>query len=132
MELIKSFEEACSVKGLDPEKVLPDVSAYPESHRNALTATAKLIIINSALNFVDNDNKDWKPDWNNDDEYKYYPWFDMEVHKKNNPSGFRLDGVNLVCSFTCVGARLVFRTRKLAEYAGTQFEDLYHDLMVLE
>jgi hypothetical protein len=131
MENIKTFEDACTVIGVDSNKVLPEVSGYPENHQKALLATGKLFIINQALNRVDNDNKDWAPDWNDTDEYKYYPWFDLEKHKKNNPSGFRFDGCGFGYDYSDVGARLVYRTRKLAEYAGTQFEDLYRDLMVL-
>lgn len=131
VEDIKSFEDACKVKGYDPEKVLPNESMYPVRHRKALIATEKLFIVNEVLNYIDNGNKDWVPDWDDDDEEKYYPWFDLEKDN-GNPSGFRLDGV--FCAYTAsgVGSRLVYRTRKLAEYAGTQFEALYRDLMVLE
>lgn len=125
MERIKTFEEACKVLNLDPEKVLPDVSAFLPPHQAALTAAGKLFIIADAL------NEGWKPDWNNDDEWKYYPWFDMEKDEDNNPSGFRLDGVDFSCAGSGVGSRLCFKSREIAEYAGTQFIDLYRDLMVI-
>lgn len=131
MEQIKTFEDACKIKGYDPEKVLPDVSPYPEPHKKALTAVAKLIIINEALNHVDNNNQDWKPDWNNYDEDKYYPWFDLEKTEDTNPSGFRLYGVDYDYDGSGVGSRLVYRTRKLAEYTAKQFEGLYRDFMIL-
>lgn len=108
---IKTFEDACKVRGIDPNN-LPDFSMIPEQHRQALTDHYKLVIIAEAL------NEGWKPDWNNDDEYKYYPWFDME-------NGF----VFLVSDFSdptsCVGSRLCYRSREIAEYAGKQFEGLY-------
>lgn len=131
IEQIKSFEDACKVKGWDSEKVLPDVSFYPETHRKALIATAKLFIVIDALNYVDNSCKDWGPDWDDSDQEKYYPWVDME-EDENNPSGFRLNVVGYVNANSGVGARLVYRTRKLAEYGFTQFEALYKDLMVLK
>jgi hypothetical protein len=124
MEQIKTFEDACKVLNLDPVKVLPDVSAFPPTHQAALTAAGKLFIIADAL------NEGWKPDWNDDDEYKYYPWFDLEKDK-NNPSGFRLFGVFCNCTDSSVGSRLCFKSRDIAEYAGTQFVDLYRDLMVI-
>lgn len=124
MNRITTFTEACKVLNLDPEKVLPDVSAFPPPHQAALTAAGKLFIIAEAL------NEGWKPDWTNDD-YKYYPWFDLEKDEDNNPSGFRLDYVDCHYSLSCVGSRLCFKSRELAEYAGTQFTDLYRDLMVL-
>ena len=132
MEKIKSFEDACKVKGLDAEKVLPDVAAFPAPHQKALIALAKLVIINDALNYTDNNNQDWKPDWSNYNEDKYYPWFDTEKHEDNNPTGFRLLGCVYDNAHSIVGARLVYRTRKLAEYAGEQFLDLYQDFMVLD
>ena len=77
MNQIKSFTEACKVLGIDPETVLPNVSAFPEQHQKALTAAGKLFIIADAL------NEGWKPDWN-DDNLKYYPWFDLEKDEIRN------------------------------------------------
>jgi hypothetical protein len=125
MEHIKSFEEACKALNLDPEKVLPDISAFPPPHQAALTATGKLFIIADAL------NEGWKPDWNNDEEYKFSPWFDLEKHETYNPSGFRLIDVHCSYGSSYVGSRLCFKSREIAEYAATQFLDLYRDLMVL-
>lgn len=123
-EKIKSFEEACKVEGLDPDKVLPDVSGFPSIHQKALTALAKLIIVVDVL------NGDWNPDWNNDDEYKYYPWFDMEKTKEN-PSGFWLISVGYISASSGVGSRLCFHSRELAEHAAEHFLDLYRDYMII-
>lgn len=121
MQQIKSFEDACKALGI--EAIVPDFSASPE-HAKALTAHFKLVIIAQAL------NNNWKPDWNNNDEYKYFPWFDMEVTKEN-PSGFVL--YNVYCHFTntSVGSRLCFVSREVAQYAGTQFADLYKEYMTI-
>jgi hypothetical protein len=123
MKQIKTFEGACKVLGHDPVKVLPKVTGFPKAHQKALIATAKLIIINEALNFVDNGKKKWMPDWNNTSEGKYYPWFYL------NKPGFRLGGCDYGVAGASVGARLVYRTRALAEYAAKQFKTLYRDMM---
>lgn len=125
MSKIKTFEGACKVLGHDPVKIIPKVSGFPKEHQKALTATAKLIIINEALNFVDNGKKKWIPDWDNINEGKYYPWFCMD------DPGFRLGGVYYAHSASNVGSRLIYRTRALAEFAAKQFAQLYKDLMVL-
>lgn len=125
MRMIKTFEGACKVLGHDPVKVLPKVTAFPKVHQKALIATAKLFIINEALNYQDYGKKKWVPDWDNTSEGKYYPWFWMDK------PGFRLDGCFYGITTTAVGARLVYRTRALAEYAAKQFAPLYKDLMVL-
>ncbi len=113
---IKTFEDACKVLGIGIE--VPEVSALPEKHRNAIVAHYKLVIIAQAL------NEGWEPDWSNDDEYKYYPWFDMS---SGSGSGFSCVDYDYSLSISSVGSRLCFKSWKLAKYAGQQFEDLYKD-----
>jgi hypothetical protein len=122
---IKTFEAACKKLKLNPDKVLPNVSVYPEGHQKAMTAFAKLVLIAMVL------NDGWIPNWQDNNEWKYYPWFDMEKDK-SNPSGFRLNGATYCYTFSDAGSRLCFKSRELAEYAGKQFEAEYRDLMVLE
>ena len=124
MKLIKTFEAACKAKGLSPENCIPDVSTYPAEHQKAVVAAAKLFIVVDVL------NDGWKPNWNNDDEYKYYLWFDMEK-SKSNPSGFRLDYVDFNYTDSHVGSRLCFKSREVAEHAAKHFISLFKDLMVL-
>lgn len=123
----KTFEEACTSRGYDAVKVLPDVSTFPAKHQKALTSHAKMIIVAEAI------NEGWEPDWNDGDEDKYYPWFDMEVDD-NNGSGFRFGDAH--CDYTATGttggSRLCFKTSKAAEYAAKQFIDLWRDMMVIE
>lgn len=121
---IPSFEEACKIKGLDAEKVLPDVSAYPQAHGKALIATAKLFIIADAV------NEGWQPDWSDYYQRKYWPWFNLEKSKEN-PSGFCLYYVDYGCADSNVSSRLCFRSREIAEGVATKYIDLYRDLMVL-
>lgn len=123
---IKSFEEACIAQGLDANKVLPDVSNMPEQDRAAVTALAKMCIIQRSL------NGNWKPDWGNSSQYKYYPWFDVE-EKEDSSSGFALscDDYDCVYSTSGLGARLFYRDRETAEYAGTTFIDLYEDMILM-
>jgi hypothetical protein len=118
---VTSFEEACEKLGL-PDGILPDVSKYAIEEQAAVTAHAKLLIIVKAL------NDGWKPDWNNDDEYKYYPWWDMEK-TEDNPSGFGLGDVNYYYSYSSVGSRLCFQSRALAEHAAEHFIELYRDML---
>lgn len=107
---IKSFEDACKTLGIDA--VLPDVSAIAERDGQSLIATYKLTIIARAL------NEGWVPDWNNM-EGKWYPWFDM------SGSGLSFFVCDYYFSYSFVGSRLCYKSRDLAKYAGTQFEDLY-------
>jgi len=119
MANIKTFEAACKALGLNP-KTVPDFSHAPKQHQAALIAHYKLVIIAEAL------NEGWKPTWKNDEEYKYYPWFEMESSK-----GFRFCVARYYYSVSDVGSRLCFRSRELAEYAGKTFLKLYKDYMIL-
>ena len=117
---------ACEKLGLDSEKSLPDVSGMPEKHRGALVATAKLYIITEAA------REGKEPNWNDSDEEKWFPWFDMEMDK-NNPSGFRFYVTYCVDSTAHAGSgsRLCFLSDEDAEYHGRQHVDLYREMMVI-
>lgn len=108
---VKSFEDACAVLGIDGRQV------YHSGIDDADDiAYKKLKIIIAAL------NEGWKPDWNNDNEYKYYPWFYL------NSPGFRFNDAYYFCTTSGVGSRLCLKSRELAEYAAKQFETIYKDL----
>lgn len=122
-ERVKSFEDACKLKGLDPTK-LPNVGMLDERFQNSVIAQYKLLVICEAL------NEGWVPDWDNYNEWKYYPWFDLRTKSKTLAgSGFSFSDYGYDAPVSNVGARLCYKTRQLAEYAGKQFEDIYRDLM---
>lgn len=129
--LISTFEEACEKEHLDPINSLPEVSMLASIDQVAITSFAKLLIITRALNRHP-DGSLYEPDWNDGNEGKHYPWFDMEVDD-NNPSGFRFHVSFYVwaSSNATGGSRLCFRTRALSDYAGKTFEGLYRDIMVV-
>jgi hypothetical protein len=122
---ITSFADACKALKLE-DGCLPDVAAFPEEHQKALTAHAQLIIIAQAL------NEGWKPDWNDGNQYKYYPWFEVQA-SADKPSGFGFSYTyyDYWYSFASVGSRLCFKSRTLALYAGKQFADLYKEYFLI-
>lgn len=123
---IKSFEDACKAVNIDP-KALPEVSMLPAIHQKAIVAHYKLIIIAEAI------NDGWQPNWNDSNEWKYFPWFEVEADE-DRPAGFGFSYsyYDIWPSSTLVGSRLCFKTRETAIYAGKQFEDLYKDMMLIE
>lgn len=116
---IKTFEDACEVLGIDPGTVWHQVDQPDE------VAFKKLKVIVKALNFLGNGSKEWVPDYNNQRQYKWYPWWYLDS------PGFRLDDVLYTHSGTGVGARLVFISEELAHYAANQFSGLYSDYLEL-
>jgi hypothetical protein len=121
---IKTKEDAYKVLGIDRDKALPDYSGMPEKHQVALTAHADLIVVVEALNFVANEGKEWKPNWSNYNERKYYPYFDLE-------NGLVFIRVDVWYSLTGASSRLCFKSRDLAEYAAKQFKELYERYYLL-
>ena len=125
-KLVTTFEEACIAQGLDPEKVLPDVTGMVEQDKAAVTAFAKMCIVQRSL------NGDWKPDWSNYDQPKYYQWFDVE-ESEGGASGFSLSCNDCVYdgTYTGLGVRLFYKDRETAKYAGQTFTALYEDMILL-
>lgn len=116
MDRIKTFEDALEDTGR-PD--LPDLSCLPEDMRKYFEAQYKMLVIAEAL------NEGWKPNWD-DDEYKYYPWFNM------SPSSFafRVSDYGRSLADASSGSRLKFKTRELAEYAAKQFIDIWKDIQI--
>lgn len=117
---VKSFEDACQVLGISTN--VPEVKGLPRKHQKAIIANYKLIVIAEAL------NEGWKPNWQDSDEYKYYPWFDM-----SNPAGVGCSNANITASYTGanIGSRLCLKNRELAIYFGQTFTDLFNDSLLL-
>ena len=117
---VKSFEDACQVLGISTN--VPEVKGLPRKHQKAIIANYKLIVIAEAL------NEGWKPNWQDSDEYKYYPWFDM-----SNPAGVGCSYTYSAASYTYAsfGSRLCLKNRELAIYFGQTFTDLFNDSLLL-
>ena len=109
---IKTFEDAMK-ETLRPE--VPDFSNLPEDLREYFKAQYKIIVIAEAL------NEGWKADWNDSNQYKYYPYFYM------SSGAFVFDDTYFGHSTAIagIGSRLCFKTRVLAKYAGEQFLDIW-------
>ena len=119
---VKSFEDACKVLDITPS--VPVVTGIPEKYQKPLIANYQLMVIAEAL------NEGWTPDWSNGEWDKWYPWFNMDDSSSAGRFSFN-DAVNRF-SYSTVGSRLCFKSEELADYAGTQFLELYRELFVIE
>lgn len=117
---VKTFEDACRETDCYPENITVSGIGLDEKELKALAAYQKLFVVAKAL------NEGWVPDWNNGNQYKYYPWFNME-----NGFAFVVYVFSYRRRISYVGSRLCFKSRELAEYAGKQFIHLYEQVMVL-
>lgn len=125
LEKLKTFEDACKILALDPEKVTPDFTAYPEQDVKSMQAYAKLVIVVRAANMLDNDGKEWIPDFSDWDQPKYEIWFRFD----KGSSAFRYFVYDFWNTDSCVSSRLCFKSRAVAKYIGNQFIDLYNEYL---
>jgi len=73
-------------------------------------------------------NEGWEPNWNDNNENKYYPYFNYKSENGGCASGFGFSytGYAYWNAHTDVGSRLCFKTEELAEYVGKQFVEIYN------
>lgn len=113
---IKTFQDALNELGIDED----DFNESCEDLEIDEIAYRKIKIIVRAL------NEGWKPDYSNSSEYKYYPYF---LYNKVSGFGFFYSGFDHDCSIARSGARLVFKSRELSDYAGKIFNKEYNDYL---
>lgn len=119
---IKTWEDAAEHQGLDPVDSLP-FSEPENSFETATNAFFKLDVIATVL------NEGTILDWTNDQQQKWYPWF----NNYKPGSGFSFDATNCGWAYTgtCTsgGARLCVHSSELAKYFGTQFLSILNDFL---
>ena len=123
-ERVKSVEDAIRELGNNDVEVIQLNRMKSIGLQNHIIGNQELIVIAKAL------NEGWQPAWQNDNQFKYFPWFDMD--DSSSAGRFSFDDADILCSASAVGSRLCFKSEELADYAGTQFLELYRELFVIE
>lgn len=121
---VKTYEDACKVLGVEP---INEQNAKAQGFRSDEIARRKLETIAAVL------NEGWKPDWNNTDQYKYYPYFYIQENAKGKGSArlsYAYTYYSAAATNASVGSRLCFYASRLARYAGNQFTDLYEQILI--
>jgi len=118
---INSVDAAFKKQNLE-RLTLTDIPAkVPERFRLAWLRVYELFVVFEAI------NNGWVPDWNNQNEYKYFPWFEIKV----SGSGFVFANSysDYACTHSTVGSRLCTdRSEKalfIAEIFGKEYADLF-------
>ena len=116
-ERIKTYEDAC--RELD----IPLMPERCEHMTEDEMAYYSLKVITKAL------NEGWEPDWTNQEQRKWYPWFEVTG---TNPAGLSCSYTYNAISYTsaALSSHLCFKTEALAKYAGTQFIKLYEKYLL--
>lgn len=120
---VKSYADACAVLGIEPmnEEVLVKLGFTGEE-----IARRKVGTIAEAL------NEGWVPNWNDTDEYKYYPWFYIDPNTNGASAGLSYASTSdtFTHSAASFGSRLCYKTSALARYAGETFTELYTQFLI--
>lgn len=116
MEAIKTIDDILQARGLTREQFDKDTIGFTEDEKSYRLVKMLVEILNQG----------WVPNWDDDNETKYYPWFHM------SSSGFRFGDYVVWGSDSFVGSRLCFKSSELAEYAGKQFTELYKNFMIIK
>ena len=117
---ITSYEDACKVLNIQP--INEDVfNVFPKEDQRSMLAYHKLTVITRAL------NNGWKPNWDDQNEWKYYPLF----RYVNAGLSYAATGCAATSTNAYIGSRLCFSTSALAKYAAEHFADLYRDYYCL-
>lgn len=121
---VKSYADACKVLGIEP---MNEQNMKAQGFRPDEVARRKLETITEAL------NEGWKPDWNNTDQCKYYPYFFIrENAKAEGTAGLSCATTNAAASntYAYLGSRLCFHDSDTARYAGNTFTELYEQILI--
>lgn len=150
-ERVKTFDDACHELG-ETHPLVQHLNLF-EHHladhldgMDDVLAYLKMRIVVAAL------NEGWTPDWGSKDEYKWYPWFyiltEEEYNDLDDDAKCRFVGraYNIAVAYgglvysnaysvssnsvTNYGARLAFKSKELAVYAGQQFGELWASFLI--
>ncbi len=114
---IQLFDDFCKEHKLNKLDIIPFTSPK-DTKQQSINAFAMLSEI------VPIENKGWIPDWNNSNEYKYFPYFDMR-------SGFGFSHAD--CGYwnasTNAGSRLCSKSSLECERIAKKYLPIYEKLI---
>ncbi|NCT92915.1 MAG: hypothetical protein GXC72_00695 [Chitinophagaceae bacterium] len=123
---IENLSHACEIMNLDSAALFAPIQGIDERYRDAVSAFLETLVLTDAANIDPETKERWVPDYNNSKERKWTNWFDLEVHPKNNPSGFRFyDSVCVNAYAIAVGAGLCFKDSSTARFMGEKHQNVY-------
>lgn len=100
-------------------KLLNDSNIDPNPKGLYAGKLLELVTIIKAVNFLDNNNQEWAPNFNNLNKHKYYNWFE-----KTN-KGWVFDRVCYRFSGSCLMAGGFFKKESSAKIIAARFLGLY-------
>ncbi len=115
-ERVKTVTHAVEILGYEDTDVKDYFAMVSAGLQDHILGNQELVIIAKAL------NEGWTPDWHNVKWDKWFNWFNTSSSSSGRFSFFGSDDRD--SSSNC-GSRLCFKSKELAQYAATQFLDIY-------
>lgn len=112
IDRVKTYKDALKVLGRNH---FNETNLYPRE-----IARRKLEIIIEAL------NEGWKPNLSNHQEYKWYYYFSGAAAGLGYSTSYN----SPTNANAYIGVRLCLKSKKLADYIGEQFKDLYKEMFL--
>lgn len=116
-DIIKSLDDIYTYLDINRELVIPFKNPSTKQERS-INAMFDIQNISKVL------NGNWVPNWEDTDEYKYYPYF-----RKEELSSWVVDNCSCDCWDAGLGFGCYFKTEKLALFAGKTFLETYIDYL---
>lgn len=131
---ITSVDEALKrhPEKIDIKKATKALSFLPEKYLRGMIALLTLQAVVFVVNNDDPKKPEWKPDYNDNDQRKWFPWY---TGGDSSGAGFRFVDSYYFWSDSSAdgGARLALKDEDRAEHMNKYFQDLYKELyLVLE
>lgn len=109
---IKTYKEVCKELKIK-ELTLKDFKQFGKD-------ASKMLSFHKIKNLERLFNGNWKADWNNSSQYKYYPYF-----TKSSGSGWSVGSVASYCVYWFGGSVGFYLDEKTALHIGNNFKDIY-------
>ena len=130
-QLVEKFGEACfKAKSFDDIKTIEDARVatghsvgYLKISDEESTDEWAYRMLKMVVKAI---NMGWEPDWSNDNQYKYYPYFRVS----SSGVGFSVSFYDYTAASTSVGSRLCFESSEKSNYAAKQFGDIYKQFLL--
>lgn len=116
VEDINSYEDACKILNKRirlREEFVEDYEWYNE----------QLYTIIKAVNFIDNDYKEWKPDFTNNKEYKYIPYWER------GSSDWGLISVDYDSCCSVASVSFYYKKENTSRLISNKFINLYNNYL---
>jgi len=112
---VTTYKEVCKRLGIK-ELTIKDFKEFGES-------SLKQFAFHRIKNLEKFFNGDWKMDWKDQSQYKYYPYFNITSF------GGLVFYVSRYCCDVFYGTVGFYKNSKTSDHVGKNFKDIYEDLM---